>query len=75
MTKADIQKQALALPEADQVELSHAPLTALAFRKGLSPLGSWGGLIVLVNVLLFATSTAISWSYYGDRCANYLFGP
>jgi AGCS family alanine or glycine:cation symporter len=25
-------------------------------------------------VLLFAISTAISWSYYGDRCANYLFG-
>ena len=46
MTKADIQKQALALPEADQVELAHAPLTVLAFRKGLSPLGSWGGLIV-----------------------------
>jgi len=25
-------------------------------------------------VLLFAISTAISWSYYGDRCAHYLFG-
>ncbi len=25
-------------------------------------------------MLLFAISTAISWSYYGDRCANYLFG-
>jgi AGCS family alanine or glycine:cation symporter len=25
-------------------------------------------------VLLFAISTAISWSYYGDRCANYVFG-
>ena len=23
---------------------------------------------------MFAISTAISWSYYGDRCANYLFG-
>ena len=72
-TKTDIQKQALALPEADQVELAHAPLTALAFRKGLSPLGSWEGLIVLVNVLLFATSTAISWSYYGDRVAPTTF--
>jgi AGCS family alanine or glycine:cation symporter len=29
---------------------------------------------VLLSVLLFAISTAISWSYYGDRCANYLFG-
>ena len=40
-----------------------------------SPLGSWGGYIVVLSVLLFAISTAISWSYYGDRCANYLFGP
>ena len=33
-----------------------------------------GKYIVIVSVLLFAISTAISWSYYGDRCANYLFG-
>ena len=29
---------------------------------------------LLIAVILFAVSTAISWSYYGDRCANYLFG-
>ncbi|MEE8348396.1 MAG: sodium:alanine symporter family protein [Acidobacteriota bacterium] len=52
-----------------------APLTALAFQRGLSPLGSWGGNVVILSVLLFAFSTAISWSYYGDRCANYLWGP
>ena len=51
-----------------------APLTALAFQKGLLPLGSWGNYLVLTSVLLFAISTAISWSYYGDRCVNYLFG-
>jgi AGCS family alanine or glycine:cation symporter len=51
-----------------------APLTQLAFQRGLAPLGDWGGKIVLISVLLFAISTAISWSYYGDRCANYLFG-
>jgi AGCS family alanine or glycine:cation symporter len=51
---------------------SAAPLTQLGFERGLP--GSWGGLIVLVSVLLFAISTAISWSYYGDRCAFYLFG-
>ena len=51
-----------------------APLTALAFKRGLSPLGSWGNYVVLMSVFLFAISTAISWSYYGDRCANYLFG-
>jgi AGCS family alanine or glycine:cation symporter len=51
---------------------SGAPLTQLAFRKGLP--GSWGNYVVLVCVSLFAVSTSISWSYYGDRCANYLFG-
>jgi AGCS family alanine or glycine:cation symporter len=53
---------------------SGAPLTQEGFRIGLSSFGGWGGLIVVVAVLLFALSTAISWSYYGDRCANYLFG-
>ncbi len=52
-----------------------APLTMLGFRRGLAPLGDWGHLIVLVCVMLFAISTAISWSYYGDRSANYLLGP
>ena len=51
-----------------------APLTMIGFRKGLSPLGDWGHYIVLFSVMLFAISTAISWSYYGDRSANYLLG-
>ena len=54
---------------------SGAPLTMEAFRRGLSNFGSWGHMIVVVCVLLFAISTAIAWSYYGDRCADYLFGP
>ena len=57
----------------DAVE-NAAPLTAAAFREGLAPLGDWGHLIVVFGVLLFGISTAISWSYYGDRCAHYLFG-
>ena len=54
-----------------------APLTSLGFELGLEPigLGGAGKYIVLISVLLFAISTSISWSYYGDRCANYLFGP
>jgi len=51
-----------------------APLTMEGFRVGLSPLGDWGHYIVIFCVMLFAISTAISWSYYGDRSANYLFG-
>ncbi len=59
----------------DAIETA-APLTSTAFERGLSNFGlGWlGRVIVLVSVLLFAISTSISWSYYGDRCANYLFG-
>lgn len=49
-----------------------APLTTLGFEKGLP--GTFGRYIVIIGVLLFAISTAISWSYYGDRSAQYLFG-
>lgn len=51
-----------------------APLTSAAFEKGLSPIIPGGGYIVTFAVLLFAISTSISWSYYGDRAAQYLFG-
>ena len=49
-------------------------LTSYAFKQGLSWLFEYGDKIVTLAVLLFAISTAISWSYYGDRSANYLFG-
>ncbi len=52
--------------------LTGAPLTARAFSLGLP--GSRGDLIVTLSVLLFAVSTAISWSYYGDRSTEYLLG-
>lgn len=49
-------------------------LTSYAFKEGLSWLIGWGDKIVTTSVLLFAVSTAISWSYYGDRATDYLFG-
>jgi AGCS family alanine or glycine:cation symporter len=49
-----------------------APLTTEAFKR--SWLGDWGQYIVSIGLLLFAFSTAISWSYYGDRAVTYLFG-
>lgn len=52
-----------------------APLTAEAYERGLSSVGSWGGLVVTLCVGLFALSTALGASYYGDRCAAFLFGP
>jgi alanine or glycine:cation symporter, AGCS family len=49
-----------------------APLTAIAFTKGF--FGDFGKYIVAIGLLLFAFSTSISWSYYGDRAITYLFG-
>jgi len=53
-----------------------APLTMAGFERGLDVFGlGWlGRFIVIASVLLFAISTSIAWSYYGDRCAYYLFG-
>ncbi len=49
-----------------------APLTTAAFTKSF--FGDFGKYIVAIGLLLFAFSTAISWSYYGDRAVTYLFG-
>ncbi len=52
-----------------------SPLTAWAFQEGLRPImGNYGYLLITLGVVLFGVSTAISWSYYGDRAVVYLFG-
>jgi alanine or glycine:cation symporter, AGCS family len=49
-----------------------APLTQAAFREGLP--GEWGGWIVAISLSMFAFSTILGWSYYGETSAEYLFG-
>lgn len=51
-----------------------ATLTSQGFEDGLAPLFPGGKYIVTISVLLFAISTSISWSYYGDRSIQYLLG-
>lgn len=51
---------------------SGAALTTMAFNASLPVIG---GYIVSIGVLLFAYSTILSWSYYGERCLEFLFGP
>ncbi|WP_041444253.1 sodium:alanine symporter family protein [Thioalkalivibrio sp. K90mix] len=48
-----------------------ASLTATAFS---STLGPFGAMVVGFSLMLFAFSTMIAWSYYGDRSAYFLFG-
>jgi len=49
-----------------------APLTTIAFTKGF--FGDFGKYIVVFGLLLFAFSTAIYWSYYGDRAMTSSWG-
>jgi AGCS family alanine or glycine:cation symporter len=52
--------------------LHSVPLTAKAFEQSF--LGAYGQYAVTVGLVLFAFSTALAWSYYGDRAVTYLFG-
>jgi len=49
-----------------------AALSAKAFEIGLP--GTWGDLIVTTGLVLFAFSTIIGWSYYGETGIVYLLG-
>jgi AGCS family alanine or glycine:cation symporter len=51
--------------------LMGAALTAHAFSNTI---GNAGAMVVGIGLTLFAYSTIIAWSYYGDRSAYYLFG-
>jgi len=51
-------------------ESKGAALTAVAFGSVIS----WFPMILSVSVVLFAYSTMISWSYYGERSWTYVFG-
>jgi AGCS family alanine or glycine:cation symporter len=52
--------------------LHSAPLSTEAFKKGL--LGDWGKYVIPLALLLFAFTTSVAWSYYGDRAVTYLWG-
>jgi len=49
-----------------------AALSVAAFTTGLP--GTWGGVVVTGGLVLFAYSTVIGWSYYGETGVVYLFG-
>ena len=53
------------------VGLSGAPLTAAAFDAGLPVIGSF---IVSIGLAVFAFTTIIGWSFYGEKCTEFLFG-
>jgi len=48
-----------------------APLTSLAFESALP---GYGGYVVSLGLALFAFTTLLGWSFYGEKCVEYLFG-
>ncbi|OLT41143.1 D-alanine glycine permease [Serinicoccus sp. CNJ-927] len=58
-------------PEYDsEYPLSGVQITSASFEEHIS----WFPVVLAVAVALFAISTLITWSYYGQRAWNYLFG-
>tara|TARA_B100001750_G_scaffold57951_1_gene45815 strand:- start:123 stop:1457 length:1335 start_codon:yes stop_codon:yes gene_type:complete len=51
--------------------INGAALTTSAFDQGLPVFGKY---IVIFGLILFAFSTIIGWSYYGEKCAEFIFG-
>jgi AGCS family alanine or glycine:cation symporter len=50
---------------------SGAELSSAAFGAGLPGFGEW---VVTFGLMIFAFTTMLGWSVYGERCVEYLFG-
>jgi AGCS family alanine or glycine:cation symporter len=50
--------------------MTGAALTSFAFQSGIAG----GQYIVTISIILFAYSTILGWSYYGEKSIEYLFG-
>jgi AGCS family alanine or glycine:cation symporter len=50
---------------------SGAALTSMAFAEALPGVGNY---LVAISLAIFAFTTILGWSVYGERCAEYLFG-
>jgi AGCS family alanine or glycine:cation symporter len=48
-----------------------AALSTLAFNIAMP---GWGGYIIVFGLVVFAFTTILGWSYYGEKCAEFLFG-
>ena len=54
------------------LDITGSDMTSFAFNTAVRGFGTY---IVTLGVCLFAFSTMISWSYYGEKGAEYLLGP
>lgn len=59
------------LTDSWQAPLQGVAMSSMAFNKGLF---GYGGYVITFSLILFAFTTILGWCYYGERCAEYLFG-
>ena len=64
----------LVLAVTGVVEAGGVGGATLAFKAFESTLPGLG-VVVSIGLLLFAFSTLLAWAYYGEKCAEFLFGP
>lgn len=55
----------------ESTENDGVKLTLAAFEMGIPVVGKY---LLMISVLVFALSTMFTYSYYGHKCMNYLFG-
>ena len=65
-------REAIAVGQEVHLEMDGAEMTGFAFDTTLPGFGKY---MVTLAVCLFGFSTMISWSYYGEKGAEYLLGP
>lgn len=70
MTGLVIVSSCIKNPQIDTVSVEGGKLTSAAFAQ----IPVIGTPILVVGIVLFAFSTILGWSYYGERCIEYLFG-
>ena len=58
----------------DYTEWIHSNQGAALTSKAMGEVVPWFTYVLSSSVFLFAFSTIISWSYYGERCCSYVFG-
>ncbi len=66
------ERATLSVGQPVHLSITGAELTGFAFDTGMEGFGTY---IVTMGVCFFAFSTMISWSYYGEKGAEYLLGP
>jgi AGCS family alanine or glycine:cation symporter len=63
-------KELFGMTDEARKALAGSEISIAAFRQGING----GGSIVTVGIVVFAFTTILGWSFYGEKCTQYLFG-